>query len=73
MSRPAWYIVESGDIMSSRVHCTAQRTHNKAGPAWLLSISVPMFLHGRHFERLAVQCRAVVDDFGTLVPVTEWQ
>lgn len=62
-----------GDILLSDVSCTCVRDYGRAGPPWLLSIRLPMFAYGRQWENLALQCRAVVDDFGDLVPVWEWQ
>ena len=61
-----------GDILCSEVGCTSVRSYGRAGPPWLLSVRLPAFCYGEYFSCLGVQCRAVVDDFGDLVPVTEW-
>lgn len=52
------------------VSCLMQRTPN-AAPAWLLTLSLPKPADLALSRTL--QCRAVVDDFGDLVPVTAWR
>lgn len=50
-------------FFSGMVECFHQRTHGASIPApWLLTLCVPGY----------PQCRAVVDDFGDLVPVEQW-
>lgn len=62
---------------SAKVECRVQRLYDSPRLApWLLTLSVPCTeerWNGRLFLNSYPQCRAVVDDFGTLVPVAAWQ
>ena len=62
---------------AAAVACRAQRVYERPKPApWLLTMEVPSVLpslFGERFLHYALQCRAVMDDFGNLVPVEPWQ
>lgn len=61
------------ESMSGTVGVLCLRMRDSNPGTWLCKICVPAMFCGRQYEHLGVQCRAVVDDFGNLVPVTEWQ
>lgn len=69
------YVADSSQ--ASAVQCRAQRVYERPAPApWLLTLEVPCVWRGYTGQMLLTalpQCRAVMDDYGTLVPVEPWQ
>lgn len=70
MSAPFFFPNSTAQEASVAIFC--QRVFESPTPApWLLTLELPISLVG--YARSYPQTRAVIDDFGNLVPVEAWQ